>query len=296
METQEKKDVYEIITSRIIEQLEQGRVPWKQPWTEAGLPQNLVSKRYYRGINTWLLLGLGYAQNYFLTYKQIKDIGATLKKGEKSCPVVFWTWLEPKEDEPTDSKGKPMLRYYTVFNIAQCDGIPESMIPQLETERNNDPIEICEQIVLNMQKKPDIKHKENRAYYHPLLDYVNMPKLKSFKNSVSYYDTLFHELVHATGHLSRLNRSELTEMKSLGGDAYSMEELVAEIGACYLCSHAGILHQEFDNNIAYIQAWLSKLKNDKKCIIYAAAKSQKAVDFILNVSIKDSGDVPEEEH
>lgn len=292
----EKKDVYEIITSRIIEQLEQGRVPWKQPWTEAGLPQNLISKRYYRGINTWLLLSLGYSQNYFLTYKQIKDIGATLKKGEKSCPVVFWTWLEPKEDAPVDTKAKPMLRYYTVFNIEQCERIPESMIPQTNTEQNNDPIEICEQIVVNMQKKPDIKHKENRAYYHPLLDYINMPKLKSFNSSESYYVTLFHELVHSTGHLSRLNRSEITDMESLGGDAYSTEELVAEIGACYLCSHAGILQQEFDNNMAYIQSWLAKLKNDKRCIVFASAKAQKAVDYILNVQVKESEEVPAEVH
>ena len=301
-ESEPKKDVYEIITSRIIEQLEQGKVPWKQTWTEGGLPQNLFSKNYYRGINMWLLMSLGYSNNYFLTYKQMKALGGSLKKGEKPCPVVFWKWLKPKEEgkeeasniDKTASKGKPILRYYTVFNIEQCEGISEDKIPVREVfERNNTPIELCEQVVNDMPNRPVIKHKENRAFYAPFFDYINMPKLKSFDSSESYYDTLFHELVHSTGHITRLLRKEVTDMQSQGGDAYSLEELIAEIGACYLASHTGIHNNGFDNCVAYIQAWLDKLRNDKKFIIYASAKAQKAVDYILNVQTKEQDEVPE---
>lgn len=298
-ETEPKKDVYEIITSRIIEQLEQGKVPWKQTWTEGGLPQNLFSKNYYRGINMWLLMSLGYSNNYFLTYKQMKALGGSLKKGEKPCLVVFWKWLKPKEEGKEESvnsapKGKPILRYYTVFNIEQCEGISEDKIPVREVfQRNNTPIELCEQVVNDMPNRPVIKHKENRAFYSPFFDYVNMPKLKTFDSSESYYDTLFHELVHSTGHITRLNRKELTDMQSQGGDVYSLEELIAEIGACYLASHTGILNNGFENNVAYIQAWLDKLKNDKKFIIYASAKAQKSVDYILNVQTKEQDEVPE---
>ncbi len=288
-----KKDVYEIITSRIIEQLEQGRVPWKQPWKESGLPQNLISKRHYRGINLWLLLTLGYSKNYFLTLKQINDLGGKVKKGEKSCPVVFWTWIEPKPDSPPETKKKPLLRYYMVFNIEQCENIPEGIIPSVEQREVHNPIVQCEKIVEAMPKKPKITHKEAQAFYDPARDYINMPKPKSFESSESYYDTLFHELVHSTGHSSRLNRKEITGTAKLGDEAYSSEELVAEIGACYLCSHAGIEELGFENSVAYIQSWLKKLKDDKRCVIFAAAKAQKAVDFILNVSTNEHDEEPE---
>ena len=275
------KDIYQIVTNHIIEKLEKKIVPWQQPWTDSGLPRNLVSKKPYKGINVWLLNSLNYSQNYFLTFNQIKELGGSVKKGEKSQMVVFWKWLE-KEDEKTKKvKKTPLLKYYTVFNIDQCIGIPKEKLPVKEEKLNN-PIEACEKVINEMPKKPFIKHDEQRAFYHTGEDYVNMPKLDSFVSSERYYGTLFHELVHATGHSERLNRKELLAQKGPQTRDYAIEELTAEMGSSYLKSYTGIPHQNFEDNIAYIQHWLEKLKKDKKFIVHASGQAQKAVDYILN--------------
>lgn len=280
METKEKVDVYELVTNRIIKQLEFKVIPWQQPWTEAGLPQNLVTGRYYRGINVWLLSSLGYPTNYFLSFKQIKDLGGSVKKGEKSYPVIFWKWLNQTDEETGEETKNTLLRYYNVFNIDQCEGIPEDRIPTPEVNQN-DPLEVCEEIVAKMPQRPEFKQAKE-AYYNPLLDIVYMPKLESFVDSESYYNTLFHELVHSTGHFKRLNRKGIIERVRFGSEPYANEELVAEIGACFLKSFAGIAKVTTENNVAYIQGWLEKLRNDKCFIIHASAQAQKAADFILN--------------
>ncbi|MDP1728470.1 MAG: zincin-like metallopeptidase domain-containing protein [Bacteroidota bacterium] len=285
METAKPKpDVYQMVTDRIIAELEKGIVPWKQSWAQTGIPQNLITKRPYRGINIWLLLSLKYDSNYFLSYNQALTLGGKVKKGEKACPVVFWKRFE-KEDEATkEKKYTYMLRYYNIFNITQCEGIPESSIPVTNNEIwDGVPIQICEEIVAKMPQKPVIKHEVNEAYYVPLHDYINMPKPNSFKQSIDYYNTLFHELIHSTGHQSRLNRKEIAQSTSFGSEPYSQEELVAEIGACYLNSVAGtVTESQFSNNVAYLQNWLKVLKNDKRFIIHASAKAQLSTDFILN--------------
>lgn len=275
------KDIYQIVTNHIIEKLERKIVPWQQPWTDSGLPRNLVSKKPYKGINVWLLNSLNYSQNYFLTFNQIKELGGSVKKGEKSQLVVFWKWLEKEDEKTKEVKKTPLLKYYTVFNVNQCTGIPKEKLPVKE-ERQNNPIEACEKVINEMPKKPIIKHDEQRAFYHTAQDYVNMPKLETFVNSERYYGTLFHELVHATGHSERLNRKELLEQKGPQTRDYAIEELTAEMGASYLKSYTGIPHQNFEDNIAYIQHWLEKLKKDKKFIVHASGQAQKAVDYILN--------------
>ncbi len=293
MATQSKarKDVYAIITEKIMEKLEQGTVPWRKPWTDAGIPTNLVSKRPYRGINLMLLAMAGYEYNVFLTSKQLKEIGGSIKSDEKPHLVVYYNYSD-KEHEPdeedTEPKKRAILRYYTVFNIAQCENIPENLIPTFS--RDIKPIVACEKIVEGMPHKPKLQHKEQRAYYDPLKDYVNMPKIQSFESSDAYYSTLFHELVHSTGHHSRLNRQGLIEMSEFGAEAYSQEELVAEIGSCFLQSYVGI-QEEFEQSTAYIQGWLEKLKNDRRFIFMASTAAQKAVDYILGVQ---SGDWKEE--
>ncbi|HRH03426.1 MAG TPA: zincin-like metallopeptidase domain-containing protein [Bacteroidia bacterium] len=275
------KDIYQIVTNHIIEKLEKKIVPWQQPWTDSGLPRNLVSKKPYKGINVWLLNSLNYSQNYFLTFNQIKELGGSVKKGEKSQLVVFWKWLEKEDEKTKEVKKTPLLKYYTVFNIDQCTGIPKEKLPVKE-ERQNNPIEACEKVINEMPKKPIIQHNEQRAFYHTGEDYVNMPKLDSFVSIERYYGTLFHELVHATGHSERLNRKELLEQKGPQTRDYAIEELTAEMGASYLKSYTGIPHQNFEDNIAYIQHWLEKLKKDKKFIVHASGQAQKAVDYILN--------------
>ncbi|MDB5009199.1 MAG: hypothetical protein JWP45_3592 [Mucilaginibacter sp.] len=277
-------DVYSIITNRIIEQLEKQVIPWRKPWTEGGHPQNLFTKRPYTGMNTWLLGSLGYAQNYFLTWKQLKAVGASVKKSEKGTMVVFWKRVAEEEGKnSTESqKAKSILRYYYVYNIAQIDGLPEIItIPAFP-----DPIShigVFDEIIERMPNCPSIKHGKKQAYYDPFKDYINMPKHASFNSLTSYYSTLFHELIHSTGHQSRLNRKEIVEPNNFASDPYSIEELTAELGACYLNSITGIVQTEFDNSVAYIKGWIEKLKNDKRFIVYASGQAQKATDYILNV-------------
>lgn len=282
-QTKSRRDVYAIITDKIIEQLNTGTAPWRKPWAGAGIPTNLISKRPYRGINTLLLSMLGYENNYFLTSKQLNDIGGAIKPDEKPHLVVFWNFpeVEVEEDDQNTNKKKPMLRYYTVFNIGQCDGIPESYVPSIDREVVSNVA--CKVLVNNMPNCPRIQHKEQRAYYNPLNDFINMPKQASFNTDDSYYSTLFHELVHSTGHSSRCNRKDLIQMSEFGVTHYSHEELVAEIGSCFLQSHVGIV-DEFEQSATYISGWLEVLKNDRRFIFSASSAAQKAVDYILGDS------------
>ena len=281
--TPPKVDVYKIVTDRIIELLEQGTVPWQKPWTEAGVPANLLSKRPYRGINLWLLLSLNYERNLFLTWDQLKKIGASVKQGEHGHVVIYWKSTSKKEDVVDGEKEKKMslLRYYKVFNVSQCRDLPENLFESFVTKEHN-PILECEDIVTGMPQCPAIKHKEQRAFYHIEEDYINMPKKKSFKSIESYYTTLFHELVHSTGAEKRLNRKTITEMHEFGSEAYGIEELVAELGSAYLSSFTGILNVGIQNSAAYLNGWLAKLKNDKRFMVQASGQAQRAVDYIIN--------------
>lgn len=271
--------VYDVITDRIINMLEAGTIPWHKPWN--GSQQNLVSKKDYRGINPLLLSSMHFSSPYWLSYKQAQSLGGQVKKGEKGTPVIFWKMsIETDENEEPTGKKIPFLRYYSVFNIDQCENIPSEKIPKLE-QIEFSPISQCEKIVSNMPKCPIIKHNEPRAYYSPMSDFVNMPKQNLFESAVKYYSTLFHELTHSTGHSSRLDRKGVTNLCRFGSTNYSKEELVAEMGACFLCGHTGIENKTIDNSASYIKSWLSHLRNDNKLVIHAAAAAQKAADFIL---------------
>jgi len=282
-----KLDVYEMVTTRIIELLEAGTIPWQKPWTDAGLPMNLISKRPYRGINLWLLLSLNYERNLFLTWDQLKKIGGSVNQGEHGHIVIFWKNVKKQPEElgkDGHPKTVPMLRYYKVFNISQCRDVPLDMIPELIKE-DVDPILECEAIIHTMPDCPAISHKEQKAFYHIVEDYINMPKKKSFKSIEAYYSVLFHELVHSTGSEKRLGRKSITEMNEFGSEPYSIEELIAELGSAYLCSFTGILDKGIQNSAAYINGWLDKLKNDKRFIVQASGHAQRAVDCILNVTV-----------
>lgn len=278
-------DVYQAVTDRIIQQLEQGTVPWKKPWTVAGHPQNLVTKRHYTGINAWMLGSAGYAQNYFLTFNQLQERGGSVRKGERGHLAVFWKRMQSEEEhgkEGTVVTRKSVLRYYYVFNVAQCDGLPE-IVDTPSPMHSVSPLNTCEAIIEAMPQCPTIKHGKQQAYYDPLKDQINMPKQGNFSSIGAYYCTLFHELVHSTGHSCRLRRKGITEPTEFGTQAYSMEELIAEIGACYLNSVAGMIDREFENSAAYISDWLKALKSDKRLIVIASGHAQRATDFILNV-------------
>jgi antirestriction protein ArdC len=279
--------VYDVINEKIIELLEQGTVPWRKTWhSESNAPKNLISKKEYRGINSFLLGTSTFSSPYWVTFKQATDKGGHVIKGSKSTPVVFWKWIDRKEgdgadSEETNSKGKiPMLRLYNVFNMEQVEGIEP---PAPETTINTfTPIEAAQQIIAGMPLRPDIQHGGNKACYSPMLDYVKLPVPEAFETPEEYYSTCFHELSHSTGHGSRVGRKGVTETSYFGSHEYSKEELVAEMGAAFLCGHAGIEQRVIENSAAYIQGWLKALKNDMKMLIMAAAQAQKASDYILN--------------
>lgn len=283
----QKATIYDMVTERICQILEQGDIPWRKPWitSERQIPMNLKTKKEYRGINIFLLASCGFSSRYWLSFKQAKDMGGTVQKGERGSIVVFWKWREigEKDEETgkTEIKKIPLLRYYTVFNLDQIDGIDK---PDELQAVNFDfsPIQQAEQIIKEMPNPPRITHNEDRAYYRPSQDKVNMPSENLFKVSAEYFCTAFHELIHATGHESRLNRSGITDISFFGSHEYSKEELIAEFGAAFLCGAAGIENQTVENSAAYIQSWLKKLRNNKKWLVTAAAQAQKAADYILN--------------
>ena len=274
-------DIYETVTNLIVERLEAGVVPWQMPFKLVhGCPRNLISKKPYRGFNFWYLLSFSFERPYFLTFNQAKDLGASVKKGSKSYMVIFWKMFEVEKDDET--KEIPMLRYYRVFHIDDIKGLDENKIPEVPTHENDfDPIASCEQLIEFWHDSPIIRLNRNKACYVPSLDEVFMPNPKSFSSSEAYFSTINHELIHATGHRKRLNRHEKFSNLNFGSKDYSIEELVAEMGAAYLCGICGIENATIDNSTAYIQSWLKKLKSDKKFIISASGLAQKAVDYIL---------------
>jgi antirestriction protein ArdC len=296
--TKEKKfDLYEHVTNLIITELQKGNIPWRKPWAGgADAPKNFISKKAYRGLNIFLLTMRGYACPYWVTYKQAKDKGGQVKKGEHGAKVIFWKMLKKDEKDSNgnqvyDDKGNkkekniPLLRYYTLFNLEQCEGIdwekPEKPLNDFS------PIESAEKIVKGFKDIPEIRFNEQRAYYAPLCDYINMPKKESFTSNGEYYSTLFHELAHSTGHKNRLNRSEVMDNNFFGSHDYSQEELTAEMAACFLNAHCGILNPPvLENNGAYIKSWIKKLSDDKKALVYASARAQKASDYILGENKK----------
>ncbi|MCP3029618.1 ArdC family protein [Halobacillus sp. A5] len=269
------KKIYEMITNQMIEKLEQGVVPWRKPFRN-GVAVNWKTQKPYRGINTMLLDGGEYA-----TFKQIKEAGGKVKKGETSHMVVFWKILNVEDQETEEEKKIPLLRYYRVFEVG-------SQVEGLETKRTvetfeHDPIEEAERVKEGYFNGPSYSFVSGRAYYAPYEDRINVPPKEDFEDIHEYYSTLFHEMVHSTGHKDRLYREGITGEISFGSQNYSREELIAELGASMLCGVTGIETQTIDNSASYIQSWLRKLKDDPTLIVQASQKAQKASDHILGV-------------
>lgn len=271
---------YDRITGQIIALLEQGTVPWHKTWkVSTGWPRNLVTDKPYRGINVLLLLGMSFESPFWLTFRQATILGGKVRKGEKACPVVFWKRLKVGEKDASEKRDIPLLRYYHVFNLAQCEGIKNG---HPAPPNGAEPVASKpEDIVANMPQRPPVKDGFTRAFYSLREDYVGMPTRERFARNEEYYATLFHELIHSTGHESRLNRSSLTKSAGFGSDPYCKEELIAEIGAAFLCGLAEIAERTIDNSAAYVGEWLKRLRSEKTLIVQAAAQAQKAADFIV---------------
>jgi len=274
--------IYDRITQQICAKLEAGTAPWHQPWnaTAQGELRNLFSGHVYQGINVLMLGMQGYASPFWCTYEQAKQHKGHVRKGEHGTLIVkVGTYTRDKgtEDEATGQ----YLKSYTVFNLAQLDGIdapPTDTLSPLDFT----PIERCEKLVGNMPQRPVIRHGSAQAYYSPTPDVVTMPDPITFHSREGYYSTLFHELTHATGHEQRLNRATLKDAVAFGTTNYSKEELVAEMGAAFLCGLCGIENRTIDNSAAYLAGWLRRLRNDQTLLVSAAAQAQRAANFISN--------------
>lgn len=281
--------VYEIVTERIIKSLESGVIPWKKPW-KTGMPMNFVSKKPYRGINPFLLTGR--KSPYWMSFKQMVALGGKLKEDDKKASmVIFWKFVDTDEkDDDGKTKKAPMLRYYNVFNLDQIEGIE---VPE-EEKLEFTPIEQADKIITGytFRNGPSILHlNEGKACYSPSADSITMPQKESFIGVGEYYSTLFHEMVHSTGHKSRLARPEVMDIIRFGSDTYAQEELVAEIGSSFLQAETGIENTAVQQNSeAYIKSWIQKLQNDKKFVVIASAKAQRAVDHILDRKFEEVED------
>lgn len=275
-------DIYVQVTDRIVTALEEGTVPWRRPWAAgADSHRNPVSGTVYRGINPFLLeltgIDRGYSDPQWLTFKQAKTRGGSVRKGEKSTLVVFWKMLRGIDRETGEERTLPLLRHYRVFNVEQVDGIDW---PTPEEREPFEPIDQCAGIVAGMPNAPTIKHGGNAACYVPAWDLVQLPQPDAFLSAEGYYATTFHELAHATGHASRLNRDELASSHAFGDAVYSREELTAEMASAMLCGVTGISPAVVDNSAAYIKGWLRALKDDRKMLVSAAGRAQRAADYI----------------
>lgn len=285
-------NVYEMVTARIIEQMDKGIIPWHKPWHIAGKTEemaiNYVSRKPYSTLNQWLLMEPG----EYLTFTQIKALKGTIKKGAKSRFVVFYTQVPyEKTDEETGEKTRhsyPLLRYYNVFRLADCEGIQSKLpaagdAPVAEAPMCDEADAAIDEYVAS---QPTLTFRNDRpsdrAYYSPAEDMVVVPMRSQFDEMAEYYSTAFHELTHSTLTESRCNRRQEGKISFFGSTSYSREELVAEMGAAMLCSNFGVdTARAFRNSVAYLQSWAANLKRDPKAIVTAAGKAERATRFIL---------------
>lgn len=290
-----KANIYQIVTDKIVEQLQKGIIPWQKPWSNFGISDedgaiNYVTRKPYSLLNQMLLGKSG----EWLTYKQISALGGKLKKGAKAGIVVFYTTLTTKpteqseeSEEAEDIKAIPYLRYYNVFHIDDCEGIETKIKAEEVPTEEAKPIEDAERTIIDYITREDglTLHNDkpsDRAYYSPAKDEIVVPMLKQYNVVEEYYSTTFHEMIHSTMTESRCNRKSNMKFAAFGSEDYSREELVAEIGSAMLCRKVGLdCDKAFKNSVAYIQSWLKALKDDARAIVWASSRAEKAARYII---------------
>jgi antirestriction protein ArdC len=291
------KDIHLAITERFINQLRAGSVPWQRPWQGV---MNIASRKNYRGINS-LTLGLSkFASPFWMTFRQAHELGGHIRKGEKSAPIIYYKFLEkrdPSGNAVFTAKGKaatvPFLRWSNVFNLEQTEGVeaPELTAPPV----NARPLGRAEELVRQTNLCP-IRKEGFAAAYSPHEDIIHMPPTGLFRSPEDYYHTLFHEMTHATGHASRLDREGITNPIKFGSDRYSKEELIAELGAAFLSNDAGILDQvRFENSTAYLGSWISKFESEPTLLISAASHAQRSFNWVAGTSHEESESIGEDQ-
>lgn len=284
-----KQDIYQKVTDKIIADLEQGELTWLKPWSAANTEGRIIKPlRHngmpYSGINVLMLWGAamegGYLSPFWMTYRQATEIGAHVRKGERGNLVVYAntiTKTEEQDDGSAEERKIPFMKGYSVFNVEQIEGLPEHFYRKPEPVIDGaERIDHAEAFFASTGA--DIRSGGNRAYYSGGSDHVQMPYFETFRSPEAYYATLAHELTHWTKHPKRLDRE--FGRKSWGDEGYAREELVAELGAAFLCADLALTPEPGTDHAAYIQSWLKVLKNDKRAIFSAAAHAQKAADFL----------------
>lgn len=288
-------DLYEVVTEKILNDIEKsGKLSWVKPWkcNNGGCyPMNGKTKKPYNGINFFLLQMYGFNSPYWLTYKQVTEMGGNVRKGEKGAMVVFWKINEySKVDEATNEETinkVPILRYYNVFNVEQCENITISATAEKVEYSEHEKIDLCENIVNGYINRYESLNsaviESDRAFYRPSQDYVQMPLLKQFASPEAFYSVYFHELGHSTGHSSRLNRKEVVSTANFGSCDYGTEELVAELTSAFICAELGVSNETQErNSVAYLKNWKNAIKGDKKLFIMASQRASKSAKLILN--------------
>ena len=286
-----KTDIYQQVTDRMIQALEAGTVPWVRPWSkvsglehDSGLPFNFDSGKHYNGINVLLLWAaqgaLGYEHDAWLTFKQAKARGGNVRKGEHGARITFFKMYERDSKTQAGEKEKiPVLRQYTVFNLAQCEGIDFEATASHPAPIVADHIPAADEYIAATGAR--IEHGGNCAFYRPGTDSIHMPAREQFHGVTGYYETLLHELAHWTGNRARLDRFAAYSKAYTGEkEAYAREELVAELGAAFQCARFGIDNE--GQAAAYLEGWLQVLRNDKRAIFKAARDAQTAVELIAS--------------
>ena len=271
-------NVYELVTQRILEQLEKGVIPWRKPW-KGNAAINYITRRAYRGINILLLPLPG----EYMSFKQAKELGGNVRGGEKGHIICFYKLLEVTDKESGEVKQIPFLKYSTVFHLSQIDGIGTKIVP-INIDEKIQPLEQAQNIFDRYIEWSGVSVKHlggsNRAFYTPEKDEITLPLIEQFMNANEYAGTVFHEAVHSSGHKSRLNRS--VGVAAFGSKTYSREELIAEISSAMLMNECGAeLPETFENSASYINSWMKKLKEDSTAILKASSAAQKATDMIL---------------
>ena len=295
--------IYQKVTDAIVARLNAGVIPWKQDWKNIGFyPKNLVSKSDYHGANWLLLSSMNYPSPFWCTFLQAKQLGGNVRKGEAALPVIYADkiLIDPESGKsissadrkngqlPEDARPVHFLKYFNCFNLTQCDNIPESKIPVL-TETDRRPAVLSAETIISFYVNGkgcrlfenttiDSDIERVRAFYRPSSDIIGVPPSSSFSSRDAHYATLFHEMIHSTGHSSRLDRNMTTPF---GSPAYAREELTAEIGATYLCALCGITDTTVDSSASYIDFWIKILKADSSMVVQCSSSARKAVEFIL---------------
>jgi antirestriction protein ArdC len=286
-----KSEIQQQVTDLIIKELENGNAPWRKGWNAHGyLPSNIVSGKEYSGINSLILsiVGRSYSRGLWLTYKQAQQLGGSVMEGQKGVHVVYYSKVKAKDKETQEERSFALMRNYVVFNVDQCVNVKIPSKYLIEREPVS-PIAATDDMLKSYVNGPTVYYKEQAgAYYSPVEDSITLPSLAQFESAQEHAYTLAHELVHSTGHESRLNRWDKAEEKPsrFGCESYAKEELVAELGACMTLSALGV-EVDIPNSGAYIKNWLGALKDDKSLIFTASAKASKAMMRVLGTKVEE---------